>query len=191
MASTNMQTEPVLGLDEEPDKLITLVAKDESTRDVKYGALMQSKMLAAALEGDPNATRVHVTGVRDRATLAHVIEFLEHHYGKPPTRPIAKPLTSVKMADVCEDKWDAEFVDNLWGKDSKKEREDFLEIISAANYLNVPPLLELLCARMGAAMRGKDAKGIFALFGIVKEDGPEKRARTGEAKAAADEEADK
>lgn len=180
MAATTMQTEPVLGLDEEPDRPIVLVAKDGSTRSVKYGVLLQSKMLAAALE-DKDAVQVSVSGVFDEPTLARVVAYLEYHHNKPTPKPIPKPLTSTDMTEVCEHKWDAEFINAAWDNDGSRNRETYLRLGEAANYLNIPPLLELFCAKLGAVMRGKDAKEILALFG-VRSEGPDKRARTGEAR---------
>ena len=176
MAATTMQTELVLGLDEEPDRPIVLVAKDGSTRSVKYGVLLQSKMLAAALE-DKDAVQVSVSGVFDEPTLARVVAYLEYHYNKPAPKPIPKPLTSIDMAEVCDYKWDAEFIDAAWNNDDTRNREIYLRLGEAANYLNIPPLLELFCAKLGAVMRGKDAEGILALFGVQSKK-PEKRART-------------
>lgn len=53
--------------------------------------------------------QVKVQGVTS-AVLAKIIEYMDHHKGKEPPI-IERPLKHREMRLVCEDVWDADFVD--------------------------------------------------------------------------------
>jgi len=62
---------------------------------------------------------------------------MAHHKGvEPPI--IEKPLRSKNMKDVCKDKFDAEFIDNI-GND----RQLLYDLILGANYMDIRSLLHL------------------------------------------------
>lgn len=67
---------------------------------------------------------------------------MKHHAGvEPPV--IEKPLRSKLMREVCKDKWDATFIDELAVK-----RQVLYDLILAANYMEVKSLLHLGCAKV-------------------------------------------
>jgi hypothetical protein len=80
--------------------------------------------------------------------LKKVIEFCEHHLGDPMTE-IEKPLKSQNMADVVQ-KWYADFVD--------LEQVLLFELILAANYMDIKPLLDLTCATVASMIKGKTVR---------------------------------
>ena len=59
---------------------------------------------------------------------------------------IEKPLKSQVMADVVQ-KWYADFVD--------LEQVLLFELILAANYMDIKPLLDLTCATVASMIKGK------------------------------------
>ena len=77
--------------------------------------------------------------------LRKVIEFCEHHLSDPMTE-IEKPLKSQAMQDVVQ-KWYADFVD--------LEQVLLFELILAANYMDIKPLLDLTCATVASMIKGK------------------------------------
>jgi S-phase kinase-associated protein 1 len=77
--------------------------------------------------------------------LQKVIEFCEHHLQEPMTE-IEKPLKSQVMADVVQ-KWYADFVD--------LEQVLLFELILAANYMDIKPLLDLTCATVASMIKVK------------------------------------
>ena len=79
------------------------------------------------------------------AVLKKIIEYCKHAKESPPTE-IEKPLKSANMQDVVADKWYATFIE--------VDQEVLFELILAANYLDIKPLLELGCASVAAMMKG-------------------------------------
>ena len=84
--------------------------------------------------------------------LKLIVEYLKHHDGKVP-QEIAKPIRSVKMERIVDDRWDAQFIDNM----SKKT---IFQVILGANYMDLPSLLHLGCAKIATLIKGKSPEEI-------------------------------
>lgn len=97
------------------------------------------------------------------AVLAKVIEFCKHHVNSP-MADIEKPLKDNDMKNVV-DAWDAEFVD--------VDQELLFELILAANYMDIKPLLDLTCAKVASMIKGKTPDEIRQTFNITEDFTPE------------------
>jgi hypothetical protein len=93
---------------------------------------------------DGSVTEIPLPNVKSQV-LTKVIEFCTHHLQEPMSE-IEKPLKSAVMADVVQ-KWYADFV-NL-------EQVLLFELILAANYMDIKPLLDLTCATVASMIKGK------------------------------------
>jgi S-phase kinase-associated protein 1 len=115
--------------------------------------------------------------------LAKVIEFAEH-YKVEPMNEIAKvriffffsvifcqPLKSANMSEVVQE-WYATFV----GVD----QEVLFELILAANYMDIKPLLDLTCATVASMIKGKTPEEIRKHFNIVNDFTPAEEAQVRE-----------
>jgi|ERR1712224_420359 S-phase kinase-associated protein 1 len=99
--------------------------------------------------------------------LAKVIEFMRH-YSEEKMMEIEKPLKSSNMTEVVQ-AWYAEFVN--------VEQETLFELILAANYMNIAPLLDLTCATVASLIKGKTPDEIRRTFNIVNDFSPEEEAQ--------------
>lgn len=72
------------------------------------------------------------------------------------------------MAEVVQD-WYARFV--------AVEQETLFELILAANYMDVKPLLDLTCATVASMIKGKSPEEIRRTFNIVNDFTPEEEAQ--------------
>jgi S-phase kinase-associated protein 1 len=102
--------------------------------------------------------------------LRKVIEFCEHHSVEPMTE-IEKPLKSQNMADVVQ-QWYADYV-NI-------EQVLLFELILAANYMDIKPLLDLTCATVASMIKGKTPQEIRETFNIANDFSPEEEAQVRE-----------
>jgi hypothetical protein len=100
-------------------------------------------------EEEANVAEIPLPNVKAQV-LRKVIEFCEHHLTEPMTE-IEKPLKSQAMADVVQ-KWYADFVD--------LEQVLLFELILAANYMDIKPLLDLTCATVASMIKGKTVSGV-------------------------------
>ena len=120
-------------------------------------------------DDEDNVQEIPLPNVK-AAVLRKVIEFCEHFLSEPMTE-IEKPLKSQNMADVVQ-KWYADYV-NL-------EQVLLFELILAANYMDIKPLLDLTCATVASMIKGKTPEDIRATFNITNDFTPEEEAQARE-----------
>ena len=102
--------------------------------------------------------------------LAKVIEFCRR-YAEEPMSEIEKPLKSANMHEVVQE-WYANYVD--------VDQELLFELILAANYMDIKPLLDLTCATVASMIKGKTPEEIRKTFNIVNDFTPEEEAQVRE-----------
>jgi S-phase kinase-associated protein 1 len=95
--------------------------------------------------------------------LQKVIEFCQH-YREEPMYEIEKPIKSTRIADLVQN-WYADYVD--------VEQVVLFELINAANYMEIQPLVDLGCATIASMIKGKTPDEIRKTFKLVNESAPE------------------
>lgn len=90
--------------------------------------------------------------------LAKVIEYCQQHV------PAGDESKSLKTEEELK-AYDAEFC--------KVDQGTLFELILAANYLNIKPLLDLTCLTVANMIKGKQPEEIRKLFNIVNDFTPE------------------
>lgn len=102
------------------------------------------------------------------AILSKIIEYMNYHKDHP-AEQITKPLRSSNLAENNVSQWDIDFIN--------VPNEILFEIIPAANYMDIRPLLELGCAKTASMIRGKTVEQIREEFNIVNDFTPEEEAK--------------
>ena len=121
--------------------------------------LVKSMMDENGDDEDDGPTEIPLPNVKAQV-LRKVIEFCEHHLEEPMTE-IEKPLKSQNMADVVQ-KWYADFVD--------LEQVLLFELILAANFMDIKPLLDLTCATVASMIKGKTVSNlVFCVCGVLSQ----------------------
>ena len=95
--------------------------------------------------------------------LIKVIDFCTH-YKAEPMNEIEKPLKSGNMTEIVQP-WYSDFV--------SVEQTALFEMILAANYMNIQPLLDLTSAAVAAIVKGKNPEEIRKSFNITNDFTPE------------------
>merc|ERR1719491_324797 len=114
-------------------------------------SLSLSRVLSHRIDSDGSRVEVDQKQVSADA-LRSVLRYLGHHRGvKPP--PIARPIRSLVMAQIVQDPWDVEFVDEM----NNAQR---FPVITAANYLDIESLMHLGCAKTATLIKGKSPQEI-------------------------------
>lgn len=88
---------------------------------------------------------------------------------------IPRPVPTARLAD-CMPLWFAEFI-------SLPNLDEVYDIIAAANYLDVPNLVELGCAKVGSMMKNKTIPELRKMFNITNDFTPEEERTILEGKA--------
>lgn len=156
----------VKGLDaDDSNETIKLVSQEEEKFTVPKKVAMQSELVKTMAEGDREETDIPLPNVKS-SVLKKVVEYMRYHADNP-SKEIEKPLKSANMAEVVS-QWDADFVD--------VDQELLFELILAANYMDIKPLLDLCCAKVASMIKGKTPEQIRKTFNIVNDFTPEEEA---------------
>jgi len=150
------------GLDEETEVELQLKSQDMLTFKVNKDVVMQSALIKTMWSGDQTETEIPLPNVRG-SILKKVIKYMQYHHTNP-AKEIEKPLKSANMREVVSE-WDANFVE--------VDQETLFELILAANYMDIKPLLDLTCAKVASMIKGKTPEEIRKRFNIQNDFSPE------------------
>jgi len=158
-------------MDVEEAGTVNLVSKEGDTFEVALAVAKMSELVKTMIdeEADDDVQEIPLPNVK-AVVLKKVIEFCTHHKDDP-MHEIEKPLKSVNMADVVQP-WYADFVN--------VEQVMLFELILAANYMDIKPLLDLTCATTASMIKGKTPEEIRQTFNITNDFSPEEEAQVRE-----------
>jgi S-phase kinase-associated protein 1 len=152
------EVEEVGGLDDDVEENLTLISSDESNPkrfEISRQSAVMCNLVKSILEGDSAAKEIPIKKIRGDI-LELIVEYLQYHKGKKPA-DIQKPIRSVKMERIVEDKWDAEFI-------NKMNKKTIFQVILGANYMDLPSLLHLGCAKIATLIKGKSPEEIKSIL---------------------------
>ena len=157
---------------QELGKSVILVSQDGEQFTINIKIAKMSELVKDMVDDDYDDTKIQEIPLPNvkAHVLRKVIEFSEH-YQSDPLSTIEKPLKSSNIKENVSE-WYAEFI-NL-------DQEVIFELILAANYMDIEPLLDLSCAKIACMMRGKNPEEIRQTFNIVNDFTPEEEAQVRE-----------
>ncbi|CED82499.1 s-phase kinase-associated protein 1a-like protein [Phaffia rhodozyma] len=146
-------------------KKITLETADKEEflvdKEVAERSIMLKNMLEDVGESDMAIPLPNVTA----NVLKKVLEYCEHHRNDPlPTATDENTDENRRRVADIQD-WDAKFI--------SVDQEMLFEIILAANYLDIKPLLDVGCKTVANMIKGKTPDEIRKLFNIQNDFTPE------------------
>ena len=142
--------------------MITLVSSDGEKMQISAKAAQRSQLVKGIIEDYPDDAEVPLNNVKS-GILKKIKEYLEHYQDSDP-KEIERPLASQNYQD-CVEAWDFEFI-NI-------ELDTIFEIILAANYMDIKPLLELASSKIASIIKGKTPEEIRKIFNIQNDFTPE------------------
>jgi S-phase kinase-associated protein 1 len=145
---------------------VELISKDGQRFKVDKEVIQMSGLVKDMLEEEGEEDEAIPVPNVDSKPLQKVIEYCQYHY-KNPAEEIEKPLKG-KIEDVICD-WDKKFLEI--------DQSLLIELIMAANYLNIKDLLDLTCAKVASMIKGKSPEQIREMFGIENDFTPEEEAK--------------
>jgi hypothetical protein len=117
--------------------------------------IVQKKRISDALfirdimSNDREAVRIELTlpanVTKPVETMQWIIDYIMYHDEDHQPSTITKPLVSDNLLESGVSAWDNEFI--------SKTDEEIVNLSLSANYLNIPSLLGLCCAKIGAIMK--------------------------------------
>jgi len=128
-------------------------------RDVAEKSILLKNMLDDVGESDNAIPLPNVTG----PILTKVIEYCNHHRHDAPMTSEEEAARAKSSDDI--DDWDLEFC--------KVDQGTLFELILAANYLDIKPLLDLTCKTVANMIKNKSPEEIRTTFNIANDFTPE------------------
>lgn len=92
--------------------------------------------------------------------LSKVIEYCKHYQQVEVMTPIVTPLKSSKLDELVQS-WYVEYI--------KVERTVLFDLVAAANFMDIKPLLDLSCLAVSILIKGKSATELREMFNIANE----------------------
>ena len=122
-------------------------------------------------EDDNDVDReIPLPNVKD-SVLTKVIEYCTHHEKVEAMTLIQTPLKSSKIEDLVQP-WYADFV--------RIDQALLFELVTAANFMDIKPLLDLTCLAVAISIKGKSAGELRTVFNISNEFTPEEESQVRE-----------
>jgi len=127
--------------------------------EISYKAARNSELVkeftdAASPDG---STFIELTRVYE-PTLEKVVEFLTHYMDEP-MNEIPSPLGASSFNEIVEQEWYRTFVEEI-------DRPMIFDLLTAANYMGIRPLLDLACLSVTFELSGKNAEEIREILNI-------------------------
>ncbi|KXS18235.1 Skp1-domain-containing protein, partial [Gonapodya prolifera JEL478] len=129
-------------------------------KEVADRSVLLKNMLEDVGESDKPIPLPNVTG----KVLKKVITYCEHHRNDPLPQPDDDLDDTKRRSDDIDD-WDADFI--------KVDNDQLFELILAANYMDIKPLLDLGCKTVANMIKGKTPEQIREMFNIENDFTPE------------------
>ncbi len=145
---------------------VKLLCSDEVTVEVDVNVIEKSALIKGIIDESGTADVIPLAGVKS-GILNKILEMCTYLLTKPAPE-IIKPLVDTDMTKVVEDQWYVNYIN--------VEHDVLFELIMASNYLDVTPVIELACAKLGSEMKGKSVKEFRKHFNIVNDFTPEEEA---------------
>lgn len=136
-----------------------LLGGDGKEFEVALSVAKRSNLIREMIEENEDDSSGEVVAIPlpnvDGKTLAKVLAFCERQ-ASDPLPDFEKPLTSARLADFVPE-WYCTFMDI--------PRAETFALITAANYMDIGPLLDLACAKIAAEMKGMSEMERTEAFG--------------------------
>ncbi|KAJ8662025.1 E3 ubiquitin ligase complex SCF subunit sconC [Lichtheimia ornata] len=143
---------------------VKLISSDNEDFTVDKEVAEKSVLIKNMLEdvGDSDAP-IPLPNVTAKI-LRKVIEWCDHHRNDP---AVAQDEQDRRNTDIEE--WDQKYME--------VDQETLFDVILAANYLDIKPLLDVGCKTVANMIKGKSAEEIRRTFNITNDFTPEEEAQ--------------
>jgi len=153
--------------DSQATQKIWLLSSDGVTIDLDRAVAERSMLIKNLLDdlGSDSISSTSPIPIQNvnEAVLRKVIEWCEHHRNDPLQSQDDESDARKKTTEIEE--WDQKFM--------QVDQEMLFEIILAANYLDIKPLLDVGCKTVANMIKGKSPEEIRKTFNITNDFTPE------------------
>jgi len=165
---TNADRNIKMADDDDANQKIILISEDGCRFTTSVKVMNLSKLVEESLGEDPESLGSDVEIPLPKVkgiVLEKVIEYCDHYTNKDPMKEIKTPLPKSNKIEDAVQSWYCEYSDV----------DDVMkyEILAAANFMNIQPLLDLMCLRISVYIFRRKAEDIKKIFNIPENPTPE------------------
>lgn len=151
-------------VEENNSVLINLVSRDGERLEVSFEIANISQLIANTFDEDEDEDESDERDIAipnvNASTLRKVLEYCTHYKTVEEMTTIESPLKSAKLEDLVQP-WYAKYCE--------VEQNILFELLAAANYMDIKPLLDLTCLAVSVLIKGKSAAEIREIFNVKNE----------------------
>ncbi|KAG8686250.1 hypothetical protein FRC12_007993 [Ceratobasidium sp. 428] len=152
------------------DPQVKFVSSDEEEFVVEWGVFRMFGMFAPQDDPKECPTGPFPLPQISASILRKVLEYCEHHKHDPQPVDREASVSSNMFTSQPMSEWDKAYITSV-------DQKTLFDIILAANYLSIKPLLNLGTRQVSELIKGKSPGQIRELFNIVKDLTPEEEAQ--------------
>ena len=136
---------------------LVLLSSDNQKIEIDTESAQKSNLLKGLISDyNSNQDPIQLPDIK-YDILKKVVDYLTYYKGKTPLHD-ALPISSGNLNEVIDD-WDVKFINSI-------DLDSVFDLINAANYMDIQPLIDLSCAKIASLMKGKSAQEIRTMFNI-------------------------
>lgn len=144
-------------------KKVIFISGEGKRKEISREAASLSELVQDMLhDDDDDVPEVPLPEVNNEVLL-RVVSFLEKHKTDP-MKEIPKPIPTTNLEEIVGE-WDAKFMD--------VDQPMLFQLILAANYMDIPSLLDLGIGKLACMVKGKTPDEIKKMFHITEDITPE------------------
>ena len=143
----------------ESNRTVNLRSSNNKLFKLSEKAASRSKLIKDMINDYEDEVDFPLPEVRTEA-LEKIVEYLKHYENSEP-KEIPRPLQDSQINKIL-DEWDFNFINSI-------SKEEAINLINAANYMDISSLLHLTACKIASWMLDKDVETVRKEFGIVND----------------------
>ena len=143
-------------------KIVKLKSKDNQIYEVSIDLLEKAKLISGIVEDASDEDDTIFLREIDEINLIRIIDYLVH-YQKEEPKEIPKPFPDrtddAFLRSILNDDWTFDYIQNM-------TLEEAIDLVNAANYLEINGLINILAAKLAHEMCNCEVEEARKKFGI-------------------------
>mmetsp|Transcript_9881 Transcript_9881/g.12446 ORF Transcript_9881/g.12446 Transcript_9881/m.12446 type:complete len:161 (+) Transcript_9881:211-693(+) len=144
----------------EEEITVNLISAENEKFPVPLKVAKMSTMICNNIDEDEEITDKDFQCLKvSTDVLSKVVEYCTHYQTVEEMNEISTPLNGETVEDIVKQEWYCNFC--------KVEREMLFNLVAAANYMDIKPLLDLTCLAVSVSIKGKSVEELRSIFKIA------------------------
>ena len=143
-------------------KIVKLKSKDNQIYEVSIDLLEKAKLISGIVEDASDEDDTIFLREIDEINLIRIIDYLVHYQKEEPKeipKPFPERTDDAFLRSILNDDWTFDFLQNM-------TLDEGINLINAANYLEINGLINILAAKLAHEMCNCDTEEARRKFGI-------------------------